>query len=119
MSERRKYKRYSTSIKANYALTEKTIFGGIKRQVSGECIIEAMSYNGIRLSLSEYPCRNACIFIEIILNNLDIALTASGKVVWVKADNSASTCGIKLSWISDDDMYCNYIKMLEAAESLY
>lgn len=119
MSERRKHKRYSTNIKANYALTEKTIFGAIKRQASGECIIETMSYNGIKINMSGNPCRNACVFIEIILDNLGIALSASGKVIWARTDNGTSICGIKLNWVSDDNMYCDYIKMLEAAESLY
>ena len=110
--ERRRHKRYRINLDTPYAVTR------LRESIEGKGIIRNISYGGLKLDISKKLQKKAHFIIPIIAQKLDIYVTVAGKIIWVKYNDVAS-CGIKLEWFSDKDVYKKYIEILESADKIY
>lgn len=111
--ERRMHKRFPVDdLRANFTITSS------KEQLEGECLIKDISYNGLGLDIFKKLKDKVYFLILITVDNLNIEVTAGGKVIWLKRYNGNTFCGIKLDWFSDKSAYINYLNILKAANGI-
>ncbi len=110
---RRGYRRFNVNRGTNYAVTR------LSENKEGEGIIRDISYNGLGVDICDTVNRAAHLVVEIRINGPKNNITVTGKIRWHKNYGDFASCGIKIDWISNEEAYAEYIKKLEAANTIH
>lgn len=110
--DRRRYRRYNIDIKTSFTIVSSS-------NITSKATIENLSLAGAKLSINDRVKRGVQLFVEIVHDGLKCNIVAIGKIIWVKEEDNVTSCGIRFIWLSDKDIFIQYLKRLEYAANVY
>ena len=99
MTEKRRFERFNTAIKARYVKSQGHV------TISSLSRTQDIGIGGIRANLSRTVDRRDTILLEVRFSD-KIRIATLARVVWLKSDNTNghNICGLKFLWVSSREV---------------